>query len=397
MNMRLKNKSLLAIFSLLVLTSCSNIATSNNSAELSNGPEIIVAKALQGTTRELSTTAYTTLFDQVIKGVVSFVNYQSDISKTMVAAGIGSGFIYSEDTTYYYLITNRHVVEDYDEMQIITHTNQEIKVDIIGEDTTQDVAVARVEKSKVKDVIVCDLYQENGVFYQPEVGEAVFAIGNPGSLTFRKTLTTGIIAGLDRVIQETDQKTIMIETHATQLDIAINPGNSGGPLFNMDGKIIGVNSLKIVSDGVNDVEGVNFALPIHDMYYMAESLKTYYQTNHRVKSNTQNERFSLGIKKAESMIDVSLEERKEANIPGSVYSGVYVKEVLDSNMSGLVDAVIVGFNETPIENKAQLRRCLLEYDAEESVTIQAYYPVNGTYPTTAENQTFTLVKEMVGE
>jgi serine protease Do len=154
---------------------------------------------------------------------------------------LGSGFIISDEG---YILTNNHVVAGADEIKIKLSDGREFKAVVKGTDEKLDLAVLKIE---VKDHLpVVKLGDSDAI----EVGEWVMAIGNPFGLA--QTVTAGIVSATGRVIGSGPYDDFI------QTDASINPGNSGGPLFNADGKVIGINTA-IVSGG----QGIGFAIPIN--------------------------------------------------------------------------------------------------------------------------------------
>lgn len=172
----------------------------------------------------------------------------------------GSGIIYSEDG---YIITNNHVIEEAVDSNSATVTitlndGTEYEAEIIGRDETTDLALLKIDAKGLNAA-------KFGNSDELQVGELAVAIGNPLGSEFAGSVTAGYISALDRTltIDSTTYKLI-------QTDAAINPGNSGGALVNAKGEIIGINSAKISSTGV---EGLGFAIPINEALKIIEQLK----------------------------------------------------------------------------------------------------------------------------
>ena len=181
--------------------------------------------------------------------------------QTMVGSSFGSGFILSKDG---YVVTNAHVVEKASTIKVSTHSGEELEAKVIGTDTTNDVAVLKVEAENLPAVVL-------GSSDDLIVGDQVVAIGNPlGELT--STMTVGYVSAKDRDVT-TDGKTInMIQT-----DAAINSGNSGGPLFNMKGEVVGITTAKYSGSSASgaSIESIGFAIPIDDVSGMVQDLVDY--------------------------------------------------------------------------------------------------------------------------
>lgn len=153
---------------------------------------------------------------------------------------LGSGFIISSDG---YIFTNNHVVEHADKILVKLSDGREYEAKIIGKDAKTDIALIKIKPSESLPVA------EIGDSDKLRVGDWVLAIGNPFGL--EQTVTAGIVSAKGRVIGAGPYDNFI------QTDASINPGNSGGPLFNMEGKVIGINTA-IVAQG----QGIGFALPI---------------------------------------------------------------------------------------------------------------------------------------
>ena len=167
--------------------------------------------------------------------------------------GSGSGFIISDNG---YIITNHHVVEDADEVRVLTSDKREFKAKVIGSDKRTDTALIKIEATGLAKATIGD---PNKL----KVGEWVVAIGQPFGL--ESTMTAGILSGKQRDITSNDLVPFL------QSDVAINPGNSGGPLFNMKGEVIGINSMIFSRSG--GYQGVAFSIPIDVAMSVAEQLR----------------------------------------------------------------------------------------------------------------------------
>jgi S1-C subfamily serine protease len=161
--------------------------------------------------------------------------------------GTGSGFVYDTEG---HIVTNYHVVADAESVSVALAAGGVYTATIVGMDSSNDLAVLRIEAQGLPDPIPL------GDSGQLRVGQFVVAIGNPFGLD--RTLTVGVISALSRVIESPDSRFI---GQAIQTDAAINPGNSGGPLLGLQGRIIGVNA-QIVSPSQASA-GIGFAIPVN--------------------------------------------------------------------------------------------------------------------------------------
>jgi serine protease Do len=157
--------------------------------------------------------------------------------------GLGSGFIISEDG---YILTNAHVVAEFDDVNVrLADSKREFKAKVIGLDKRSDVALLKVDAEGLPTAKLGDSSKL-------EAGDWVAAIGSP--FGFANTITAGIVSAKGRSLPD-EMYVPFIQT-----DVAVNPGNSGGPLLNLQGEVIGVNSL--IYSGTGGYMGVSFAIPI---------------------------------------------------------------------------------------------------------------------------------------
>lgn len=162
----------------------------------------------------------------------------------------GSGVIVKEDNSgkYTYIITCAHVVNHSNvAVSVLLEDGTEYQADVVGMDTRTDLAVVRIEATGLPKAELAS--SENLI-----VGQYVYAVGNPGGSEFFGSVTNGIISAIDRPVSSSTG----YETECIQHTSAINPGNSGGALVNGEGKVIGINSMKIAS---TEYEGMGFAVP----------------------------------------------------------------------------------------------------------------------------------------
>ncbi len=168
--------------------------------------------------------------------------------------GIGSGFIISPDG---YIVTNTHVVEEADKVQVILKDRREFTARVVGTDERSDIALLKVDAENLPTV-------KTGDSDTLKVGQWVFAIGAP--FGFDQTATQGIVSALSRSLPDGTYVPFI------QTDVAVNPGNSGGPLFDLDGNVVGVNSQIFSRSG--GYMGLSFAIPINLVKNVTAQLKT---------------------------------------------------------------------------------------------------------------------------
>ncbi len=168
---------------------------------------------------------------------------------------LGSGFVVSADG---YVVTNHHVVKDAEEIIVKLSDRRELEAKVIGSDPRSDIALLKIEASNLPVVKL-------GSSSNLKVGQWVLAIGSP--FGFDHSVTAGIVSAKGRSLPNENYVPFI------QTDVAINPGNSGGPLFNMDGKVVGINSQ--IYSRTGGFMGLSFAIPIEVAMDVVEQLKTH--------------------------------------------------------------------------------------------------------------------------
>ncbi|WP_310944291.1 S1C family serine protease [Paenibacillus doosanensis] len=190
--------------------------------------------------------------------VISIIASNKDSDKEAVrgAVGLGSGIMFQKSGSAIRIVTNNHVVEGFSQLEVVTATGEHKKAELIGRDQMTDLAVLEIDGSGIKQIA------EFGDSDALKPGEAAIAVGNPLGLGFAPTITKGIISWPKRTIPVSlsQQGDYDWEMDVIQTDAAINQGNSGGALVSLDGKVVGINTLKVADMGV---EGLGFAIPIN--------------------------------------------------------------------------------------------------------------------------------------
>ena len=223
-------------------------------------------------------------------------------SQSSTATATGSGIIISEDG---YILTNNHVVsssesEAYYQVSEATkvtvtlfNDDTEYEATIVGTDEETDLAVIKIDATGLTPAEFAD---SDSI----KVGEFAMAVGSP--LGLQSTITCGVVSAVNREVTDTDGKTYTL----IQTDAAINSGNSGGALVNSEGKVIGVNTLKLTGD---DVEGMGFAIPINSTTDITSQLIQYSKVR----------RPYIGV----TGMDLDAETARRNNL----VEGIYVKDV----------------------------------------------------------------------
>ncbi len=284
----------------------SSISTTNNNSTKSDG---YVKQTSLENYSDTSVYAANKILPSIVGIKIEYtVNSTSIFGRTgsTTATASGSGIIISEDG---YILTNNHVVSSnssdsnsyyqISEATKVTVTlfndETEYEAKIVGQDEQTDLAVIKIEKTGLTKAEFAD---SDDV----KVGEFAMAVGNPVNMT--STVTTGIVSAVNRKITDSDGKTYT----CIQTDAAINSGNSGGALVNAQGKVIGINTLKLSGTGI---EGIGFAIPINSTTDITSQLIQY----------SKVKRPFIGI----SGIDLDETTAKKYNL----VVGIYVKSVED--------------------------------------------------------------------
>ncbi|SAL80067.1 protease Do [Caballeronia peredens] len=233
--------------------------------------------------------------------------------------GLGSGFIVSSDG---YILTNAHVVDNANVVTVKLTDKREYRAKVIGADKQSDVAVLKID---AKNLPIVKIGDPNG----SKVGQWVVAIGSPYG--FDNTVTSGIISAKSRALPNENY------TPFIQTDVPVNPGNSGGPLFNLQGEVIGINSMIYSQTG--GFQGLSFAIPINEAIKVKDALiKTGHVDRGRlgvtVQGMNQSLANSFGMKSPQGALVSSVEAggpaAKAGLQPGDVITSLNGVPVSDS-------------------------------------------------------------------
>lgn len=291
--------------------------------------------------------------EQVSSAIVGITNIQKRADfwsgDEINEAGTGSGVIYKLTDDSAYIVTNHHVVEEADVVEIILDDDTNIEAELLGSDIFTDLAVLKAPRSEIPIEHAINMGTSNNV----KVGEPVIAIGNPLGHMFAGSVTQGVISGKQRTIPidlnqngRPDWQTDVLQT-----DAAINPGNSGGALINIEGQLIGINSMKVNQE---IAQGIGFAIPIDAAKPIIAQLEET-GTVHRPH---------MGVE-IYSLEEVPQTEWEDTlNIPNDVTGGVYIWSIdrqSPAELAGLrrLD-VITSFAGEEVEDIVALRKILYE-------------------------------------
>jgi serine protease Do len=284
--------------------------------------------------------------DKVSEAVVGVVNIQeASFWSEGGEAGTGSGVIYKKENGKAFIVTNHHVIEGASRVEVSLNDGTKVKARILGSDVWTDLAVLEIDAKHVTKVA------EFGNSDVVKPGEPVIAIGNPLGLQFAGSVTQGIISGTNRTIPiDIDQDGIP-DWHAEvlQTDAAINPGNSGGALVNIEGQVIGINSMKIAQEAI---EGIGLAIPINYAKPVISDLEKFGEVR----------RPYMGVE-LRSLSDIPAYHWQETlHLPASVKEGVAILQVVPGSpaaRAGLKEFdVIVELDGEKVANVIELRKHL---------------------------------------
>ncbi|MBS7020502.1 MAG: trypsin-like peptidase domain-containing protein [Firmicutes bacterium] len=265
----------------------------------------------------------------------------------------GSGFVYKKEDKKGYVITNHHVISGADEIKVVNNNEQTVTAKLLGSDELSDLAVLSIDESAVMSVATL------GSSAKTEVGDTVFTVGTPLGDEYKGTVTKGILSGKDRMVSvSTNSGGFIMEV--LQTDAAMNPGNSGGPLVNINGEVIGVNSLKLVED---EIEGMGFAIPIE----MVQTELEYLETGKTIT------RPKLGIEFAD-ITNSYLLYRNGIMLDKDIKDGIVVITVSSdspaSNAGFQKGDVITKMDNTDVKNTSHFRYLLYKHKVGDTVTIK---------------------------
>lgn len=241
----------------------------------------------------------------------------------------GSGVIISKDG---YIVTNNHVIDNADVVEVTLYDNRSMEAEVIGIDPTTDLALIKVDASSLP-------YLPFGNSDNVRVGEWVLAVGNPFDLN--STVTAGIVSAKARNINILrDRNNLQIESFI-QTDAAVNPGNSGGALVNLNGELIGINTAIATPTGT--YAGYSFAVPVSLVKKVMDDLLEFGEV----------QRGLLGI----SIIDVNAQLAEAQDL--DLLNGVYINSVNDNSAAaeaGLEPGdVIIAIDGSPVSTTSELQ------------------------------------------
>ncbi len=293
------------------------------------------------------------IINQAIKkaspDVVGVVRYKNGRE-----SGTGSGVIYKLTDDKAYIITNHHVIDGGEKIEVAFQNENRVEAEVLGDDVITDLALISIPKGNITEHI--EFSDSNEL----QIGEFVFAIGNPLGLSFYGSATLGIISSTERLIPIDIDKDGENDWFANviQTDAAINPGNSGGALINVDGKLIGINSMKIAS---TQVEGLGFSIPSNIVYQVMCDLEKYGEVK----------RPFIGIQPV-SLSKLTTIEKKGLGVD-YLTKGIYVNDIVPDSTaikSGIkIDDIIVKVNNEEVKDVTDFRYKIYQHALGDTITL----------------------------
>lgn len=272
------------------------------------------------------------------------------LSDESIVQGVGTGIIVDENG---YILTNSHVVNDGDtkSIKVQFYDGSEKDGTVLWNDKTLDLAIVKVDAANLAAA-------ELGDSDEVKIGAYSVAIGNPLGMAFQRSVTQGVVSGLDRSITISDNGSKLTMDGLIQTDASINSGNSGGPLLNSKGQVIGINSAKVQSG-----EGLGFAIPINIAKPIVDEIK---EKGEFTRAYIGIEAFGLGDYSA-AYPGADLKEQLGTN------EGIYVQRVTDgggAKAAGVKQGdVITAINGEKVTSMNNLNAKLIQYRPGETVKL----------------------------
>jgi len=282
---------------------------------------------------------------------------------------LGSGVIFLKQKGKAYIITNAHVIADSVKLQVVLSNGTKKNATVIGKDTITDLAVLETDDSGIDEVA------DIGDSGKLRKGETVIAVGNP--LGFSDSLSNGIVSNLKTTVPiSLNQDGVYDwEEEVIQISAPINPGNSGGALVNLNGQVVGINSMKVAD---TNVEGIGFSIPIDDAMPVVEQLlehgkilrpylgvysmdlSIYLDNNASSSDEEPSDDPKASATPNPNGDDDNVPAGDELNVPKGVTDGVVVLEAVGpAKAAGLAfNDIIVALDGQPIDSTLGLRKYL---------------------------------------
>lgn len=295
----------------------------------------------------------------------SIFGFSSGSSEETTSESEGSGVIYKKNGNTAYVVTNNHVISGADSFYVMLYSGKRVKATVVGKDSVSDLAILKIDAKNVEQTATF------GNSDNIQVGETALAIGSPMGSEYATSLTQGIISAKKRTLDITNSSGVTTgSTTVIQTDAAINSGNSGGPLVNLDGQVIGINSMKLSSNSSSSenasVEGMGFAIPSNEVVKIINQLVTKGKVS----------RPALGISGIDLDYVSDSAKSDTLKLPDGVDSGVVVmKSDSDSPLKDVLSKydVIVSLGGKKVTGISSLKTALYAHKVGDSVTIKYYH------------------------
>lgn len=325
--------------------------------EDSNETNLNLTRTLQES--KLKSKEISDMIEEVSSSVVGISKIKSTgnaifLNDSVTQLGLGTGVIITDNG---YILTNEHVCgSKYSTCYVTLEDGREFSGNVIWADSDVDLAIVKINAKSLR-------YVSLGDSDSLKIADTVYAIGNPIGFEFQRTVTGGIISALNRTIKVEDNDSEAYMEDLIQTDATINPGNSGGPLINLDGQVIGINSVKITS-----AEGMGFAIPINIIKPIVDKLV----------NNKSIEEAYLGIFGYDKDVIPYIDSKLDLD------TGVYVAQVVldgpSSKVGIKIGDIITKIDNTEIDKMSELRSYIYQKNPEDTVTLtvmrnKKYYPI----------------------
>lgn len=354
----IKHPKLRRFFTLLIIIICVSIATILLHSmylgieikpfveEESNETNVDLTRTLQES--KVKSKEISDMIEEVSHSIVGISKIKSTgntifFNNSVTQLGLGTGVIITDNG---YILTNEHVSGGkYSTCYVTLENGKTYNGSVIWADSDVDLSIVKINAKSLS-------YARLGDSDSVKVADMVYAIGNPIGFEFQRTVTGGIISALNRTIKIEEGGTEIYMEDLIQTDATINPGNSGGPLINLDGEVIGINSVKVIS-----AEGIGFAVPINIVKPIVD----------KIVNNKSVEEAYLGIFGYDKDVIPYMDSNLELD------TGVYVAQVVldgPSSKAGVkLGDIITKIDGTEIDKMSELRTYIYQKNPDDKVTL----------------------------
>ena len=336
----------ISIYGLVIFITNSSLSLGNNYADFSEIAEIYADSVVNISSKQKIENAnpFNGIDPEEVPDVFKeYYEKNKNPQQQEKYSSLGSGFIIDNKGI---IVTNAHVIQDADEIEVTFSNGIILSAEIIGKDPKTDIAVLKVIPQPDQKLLALEFGDSDKL----RVGEWVVAIGNPFGLG--GTVTAGIVSAKNRDIRAGPYDNFI------QTDAAINKGNSGGPLFNTNGQVVGINSAIISTTGGS--VGIGFAIPSKTAISIVEQLLEFGETKRgwlgvRIQDVTEDIASSLGLDEPKGALVVAVDEKSPARNAG-IKSG----------------DVIIEFNNVPVNVMRKLPRIVAETKVGSKVEVKIW-------------------------